>query len=110
LVEVTGPIHLVAGSLAEELYGTSQVEEGYRCNYGVSPSFAPVLRNREDVSIQGTDDSGDIRIFRLPNHPFFWGTLFQPERSSLQGLVHPLIRGFVAASAHIGTSSAIAKA
>jgi CTP synthase (UTP-ammonia lyase) len=33
----------------------------------------------------------------LPAHPFFIGTLFQPERSALTGQSHPLIEAFVKA-------------
>jgi CTP synthase (UTP-ammonia lyase) len=45
--------------------------------------------------VEGTDDAGEIRIIRLRHHPFFLITLFQPERSSMNALVHPLIREFV---------------
>jgi len=99
LVEVRGTIRLAPESLARKLYGAESVEEAYRCNYGLNPEFASLLRQRDDLRIEGTDQAGDIRIIRLPRHPFFMATLFQPERSSLKGLVHPLIRGFVAASA-----------
>jgi CTP synthase (UTP-ammonia lyase) len=58
-----------------------------------------LIRDRDDLGVEGTDDAGDIRIVRLRHHPFFLATLFQPERSSLKGPVHPLIREFVSASA-----------
>jgi CTP synthase (UTP-ammonia lyase) len=99
LVEVTGTIHLTPGSLAHRLYGSDCVEEGYRCSYGLNPEFAPSIRDRCDLQVEGTDDAGDIRIIRLRHHPFFLATLFQPERSSMRGLVHPLVREFVCASA-----------
>lgn len=75
LVEVTGTIRLAPGSLARELYGADSVEEGYRCNYGLNPEFASSLRDRDDLRIEGTDQAGDIRIIRLPRHPFFLATL-----------------------------------
>jgi CTP synthase (UTP-ammonia lyase) len=31
----------------------------------------------------------------LKNHPFFIATLFQPERSALKNINHPLIDSFV---------------
>lgn len=97
LVEVIGAIHLAPGSLSQKLYGTDCVEEGYHCSFGLNPEFAALLRGRNDLQIEGTDDSGEIRIIRLSHHPFFLATLFQPERSSLKGMVHPLIREFVSA-------------
>ena len=51
----------------------------------MNPAFAALLRDRDDLRIEGTDQAGDIRIIRLPHHPFFVATLFQPERSSLKG-------------------------
>ena len=48
--------------------------------------------------VPGTDDAVEVRIIRLQNHPFFLVTLFQPQRSSLKGFVHPLIREFLSAS------------
>ena len=95
LVEVTGTIRLTPGSLAERLYGTDRVVEGYRCSYGLNPYFAQSIHDRDDLQVEGTDEAGDIRIVRLRQHPFFLMTLFQPERSSMKGLVHPLIREFV---------------
>jgi CTP synthase (UTP-ammonia lyase) len=99
LVEVTGTIRLTPGTLSQRLYGTDNVVEGYHCNYGLNPEFAQLLRDRDDLLIEGADDAGGISIIRLRKHPFFLATLFQPERSSLKGFVHPLIRAFVAAGA-----------
>ncbi len=99
-VEVNGTVRLISGSLSQRLSGTDRVEEDYRCNYGLNPEFAPLLHGRNDIRIEGTDDSGEVRIIRLQNHPFFIATLFQPQRSALKGLVHPLIREFVSVSAY----------
>ena len=98
LVEVVDRVQLTPGSLAERLYGKNIVEESYRCNYGLNPEFAEALQNRPDLLIEGRDDAANIRIIRLKHHPFFLATLFQPERSSLKGLAHPLIREFLSAS------------
>ena len=38
---------------------------------------------------------GQIRACELPGHSFFIGTLFQPERSALEGRRHPLIEALV---------------
>jgi len=97
-VDVYAPIRLLPGTLTERLYGTDRVEEGYRCSYGLNPDFAELLQHRTETLIEGTDDGGEVRIIRLKNHPFFLLTLFQPQRSSLKGLVHPLIREFLSVS------------
>jgi CTP synthase (UTP-ammonia lyase) len=98
LVDVYAPIHLVPRTLCARLYGTNRVEEGYRCSYGFNPDFAELLQHRVDILVEGIDDSGGVRIIRLKNHPFFLLTLFQPQRSSLKSLVHPLIREFLSVS------------
>lgn len=49
------------------------------------------------VSPSRSAKDGDIRAAELPAHPFFIGTLFQPERSALRGERHPLIEAFVRA-------------
>jgi CTP synthase len=46
--------------------------------------------------VSARDDAGDVRAVELPGHPFFLGTLFQPERSALRGAEHPLVTAFVA--------------
>jgi CTP synthase (UTP-ammonia lyase) len=37
-----------------------------------------------------------VRAIELDRHPFFIGTLFQPERSALRDRRHPLVTAFVA--------------
>ena len=40
---------------------------------------------------------GSPRAVELAGHPFYFGTAYQPERSSLAGQPHPLIVAFVGA-------------
>ena len=99
LVEVSAPIILEPRSWALHIYGTDLVEETYRCNYGLSAGASRHITAGGDLSIEGRDAAGEIRIVRLRSHPYFVGTLFQPERSGLRGVVHPIIREFVRAVA-----------
>ena len=41
------------------------------------------------------DADGQVRGGELRSHPFFVGTLFQPERRALKGELPPLAREFV---------------
>jgi CTP synthase (UTP-ammonia lyase) len=43
-----------------------------------------------------------VRAVELRGHPFFFGTLFQPERTALRGVLHPLVHAFLAAAASGG--------
>ncbi len=98
LVEVTNVLRLVPGSKLAAAYGALTTVEGYHCSYGLNPRF------REAVTagpLRGTaaDESGEVRAVELDGHPFFVGTLFQPERAALAGRTPPLVLAFAAACA-----------
>lgn len=96
LVEKTGAIHITPGSRLREAYDVDRATEGYHCNYGFNAEHRARLENA-GLSFSAFDDAGEVRAFELPSHPFFVGTLFQPERSALRSEVHPLICAFVRA-------------
>jgi CTP synthase (UTP-ammonia lyase) len=103
LVDRTGDITFMPGSRLHAIFGGSPATEGYHCNYGVNPAYRQRLESA-GLRFTGFDAAGEIRAFELPAHPFFVGTLFQPERSALQGVNHPLIGEFVNA-VNCGTGS-----
>jgi CTP synthase (UTP-ammonia lyase) len=49
------------------------------------------------LRVAARDLAGEVRAVELDGHPFFIATLFQPERSGLEGRRHPLIEAFVGA-------------
>ncbi len=51
------------------------------------------------MQITGVDDNGEARVIELAHHPFFIGTLFQPELSAYANVAHPLIIAFLQAIA-----------
>lgn len=83
--------------------GTESVEE-FNCNYGLAPAFEPAFAGSA-LEWVARDAADQVRAFRLTDHPFFVGTLFQPERTALRGALHPVVRAFLtAASASRGAS------
>jgi CTP synthase (UTP-ammonia lyase) len=78
--------------LREILGGTETVEE-FNCNYGLATEFRPMFAGSA-MQFIAHDEAGQERAFRLSSHPFFVGTLFQPERRALAGALHPLVRAF----------------
>ena len=78
-------------------YGKTQVEEQYYCNFGVDPARVEQLKSGP-LRFSGSDPEGELRVFELPGHPFFIGTLFVPQARSLPGKPHPLISAFVRAT------------
>jgi CTP synthase len=94
LVEKTGTITFMRGSRLYAIFGGEPANEGYHCSYGLNEAY----RSRMEAAgliFTGFDEAGDIRAAELPTHPFYFGTLFQPERSSLRDAPHPLIMAFV---------------
>lgn len=96
LVEAVDSIHLLPGSLIAQAYEKSEIEEGYRCRYGVNPQFEQILVS-DQLPAVGHDSAGGLRAVELKNHPFFVATLFQPERAALKGKMPPLVRAFIEA-------------
>jgi CTP synthase (UTP-ammonia lyase) len=90
LVEKSGSLHFVPGSQLRRAYSCDQATEDYHCRYGLNAEQRTHLE-KAGLHFSGFDDAGEVRAFELPSHPFYIGTLFQPERSALRGEVHPLI-------------------
>lgn len=97
--EQTNTFLMTPGSRAADIYGTTRTIEQYgTCNYGLNAEFVPVFQG-SGMRVTGVDDDGQPRIAELDEHPFYMGTLFQPERSALKHAVHPLVKAFVSHAA-----------
>jgi len=97
LVEKTDSIIIDPESLAGRLYQTDRVTEHYHCSFGINPDYQFIF---DDTGLQftGRDEASEPRILEIPQHRFFLGTAFQPERSALRNEVHPLVVGFLQAA------------
>ncbi len=81
------------------LLGGAESVEGYHCNYGLNPALEKIFAG-SDLAFVAHDEAGQVRAFQLAPHPFFIGTLFQPERRALEGgPAHPLVQAFIEAAA-----------
>jgi CTP synthase (UTP-ammonia lyase) len=95
-----GAVHSEPGSRFREITGVERTLERYQCGYGVDPAYVERL-HASGVRFSAHDDAGDVRAFELPRHPFFLGTLFQPELAGDATRAHPIIRAFAhACTAH----------
>lgn len=82
-------------STVSKIYASNEIVEQYGiCNYGLNQDFRSLFE-QSGMKVAGVDTNDDVRIMELPGHRFFIGTLFQPERSALKKIVHPLIKAFV---------------
>jgi CTP synthase (UTP-ammonia lyase) len=96
MVEQGGEVYFAPGSRLRSIYGAGSAFEEYHCSYGLNPAYAARLASGP-LRIAARDASGDVRAVELEGHPFFIGTLYQPERSALRGEAHPLITAFLEA-------------
>jgi CTP synthase (UTP-ammonia lyase) len=89
-------LRLEPGSILARSYGRTEIQEQYRCNFGVNPDYVPLLRG-SPLRVVASDQEGVIRAVELPGHPFFVGTLFLPQLNSTPTTPHPLIVEFLRA-------------
>jgi CTP synthase (UTP-ammonia lyase) len=98
-------VMIVPGTLAARITCAGRRTERYHCSYGLNPEYLEVLTGA-GLRFSGFDDSGDVRIVELPGHPFFLGTLFQPELAGDGTQPHPVIRALATAVAEHATRPA----
>ncbi|HET9079384.1 MAG TPA: hypothetical protein VFO01_02550 [Trebonia sp.] len=91
-------VMIVPGTLAARVSGAGRRTERYHCSYGLNQDYLEALTDA-GLRFSGFDDSGHVRILELPGHPFFMGTLFQPELQGDGTQPHPIIRAFAVAAA-----------
>jgi CTP synthase (UTP-ammonia lyase) len=93
-------VMIAPGTLAAKITGPGRRPERYNCAYGLNPEYLDALI-RGGLRFSGFDDSGHVRVLELPAHPFYMGTLFQPELQGDGTQPNPIIVALgVAASEH----------
>jgi len=86
------------GSLAYDIYGTSEISERHRHRYEVNISYRDMLKDTGLV-ITGLSPDGRLpEIVERPDHPFFIAVQFHPELKSRPFEPHPLFAGFINAA------------
>jgi CTP synthase (UTP-ammonia lyase) len=99
-----GVVRLTPGSLIERIMGVRDTVEAYNCSYGLNEAHERTLTTH-GLAFTGHADDGTVRVAELPGHPFFLGTLFQPELAGDGTRPHPVISAFAAAVAHRAASA-----
>jgi CTP synthase len=92
------PADILAGSLAERMYGEPVISERHRHRYEVNPAYHQVLQENGMVFSGMSPDRRLVEIIELPDHPYFIAGQFHPELKSRPTRPHPLFRGFVGAA------------
>ena len=97
LQDQTIAVDLARGSLLAKLYGTEGAVEHTTCSYGLSPEVQHIA-GEHGMRIAATDATGEVRAIERVDHPFFVGTLYQPQLRSAPGAPHPIFVGLLDAA------------
>ena len=97
LVNKSQTITIKPDSLISRIYGQHEVTERFVCNYGLNPKFKEAIEIKS-LKIVGIDQEGEVRAIEDSDHPFYIGTLYQPQLSSNPGRPHPLIAAYIKAT------------
>jgi len=93
------PAVLSEGSRAQEIYGTTEIEERHRHRFEVNNQYRPLLESHGMV-VGGTSPDGTlVEMIELPEHPWFVACQFHPELKSRPTRPAPLFASFIAAAA-----------
>jgi CTP synthase (UTP-ammonia lyase) len=100
-------VRIQPGTLAHRLYRSDHAQERYYCNFGFNPADRDQME-KGGARFSATDQDGEVRVFELPAHRFFMGTLFVPQTSSSAAKPHPIIAVFAAAAQEFGVERSLA--
>ena len=94
----TWPTKIVPGTLAEKIYGDTEVTERHRHRYEFNMKYRDRM-NAKGFVISGTSPDGTLaELIELRDHPYFVGCQYHPEFQSKPNKPHPLFKGFIAAA------------
>ncbi|MBW6462114.1 MAG: CTP synthase (glutamine hydrolyzing) [DPANN group archaeon] len=92
------PANLKKGSLAEKLYGKTEISERHRHRYEVNNSYVSKLEKNGLIFSGKSPDQKLMEFLELDNHPYFIATQAHPELKSKPLTPHPLFLGLVEAA------------
>jgi CTP synthase (UTP-ammonia lyase) len=97
LQDQTITVELAPGSRLAALHGARRVVERTACSYGLAPEMQHIA-SEHGMRVVATDATGEVRAIERADHPFFIGTLYQPQLSSAPGAPHPVFVGLLDAA------------
>ena len=100
-------VMIVPGTLAARIIGPGRRTERYSCSYGLNAQYLDELIDG-GLRFSGFDDDVHVRVLELPGHPFFLGTLFQPELQGDGSQPHPIVVALAVAAAKHAAATVLA--
>jgi CTP synthase len=102
----TWPTKIVKATLAEKIYGDTEVTERHRHRYEFNMKYRDTMDAKGFV-ISGTSPDGTLaELIELRDHPYFVGCQYHPEFQSKPNKPHPLFKAFIQACLGRQTSRA----
>ncbi|MDQ3119887.1 MAG: CTP synthase [Verrucomicrobiota bacterium] len=93
----TWPTKISQGTLAEKIYGSSEVLERHRHRYEFNMKYRERM-GEKGFLVSGTSPDGALaELIELRDHPYFLACQYHPEFQSKPNKPHPLFRGFIQA-------------
>lgn len=92
------PCEIKEDSLANEIYGTSQISERHRHRYEFNNDYLNQFETAGMIASGLNPETGLVEIIELHDHPFFIGVQYHPELKSTVENPAPLFVHFIAAS------------
>ena len=91
-------VELAEGSKLRRLHGAPTARERTTCSYGLDPGWQNIA-SEFGLRISAVDETGEVRAIERTDHPFFVGTLYQPQLSTSEATPHPVFVGLLEAAA-----------
>ena len=92
------PCVIKEGTLAEKLYGTTEISERHRHRFEYNNDYKERLENA-GLKVSGTSPDGLlVEMIEIPEHPYFIAGQFHPELKSRPNRPAPLFVGLVKAA------------
>ena len=92
------PCVLKKNSLAEKVYGKTEITERHRHRYEVNDAYVDELENAGMIFSGKSPDGVLVEIVELADHPYFIATQAHPEFKSRPNKAHPLFDGLIRAA------------
>jgi CTP synthase len=89
---------IVAGSKAEQIYGTTTISERHRHRWELNNDYRQALHDAGLKTVGINPKTNLVEIVELDDHPHYIAAQFHPELKSTAENAHPLFVAFIAAS------------
>jgi CTP synthase len=97
------PCKIKEGSLANKLYGSTQISERHRHRYEFNNEYRQIME-KNGLIISGTSPDGSlVEMIENENHPYFIAGQFHPEFKSRPDRPGPLFVGLICAAKEYST-------